>query len=691
MCLQAPGGYGKSTVLRQWAEEDPRPLVWVSIRPQAPDATWLATEIMRRMVVAGLVQEPTSLPAGADDPVVWHLGVLPVIERAVAQAPAFLLVIDDVGPMQGNAWDCLVASIVHSLPPGGQLALSTRRGLPPSVTRLRSERAAVLVDRDLLAFDRSEEVEVLELLGLRIPEGDARSILEQTAGWPVAVYLSALAMRDSPPGRGRLSSVAGLDDYLRSQILDLLPAPEAEFMLAVSVLTSLDEQVCDAVTGSRDSLARLHGLAANNHLLLLEDDDPDQYRMHPLLAAFLSEELRSSDPQAWRRAHLRASRAYEQRAEHDSAVYHARLCGDEDYLGALVWSHTGRLLTHGQIAVLQRWLQAVEEPRLLAQGHLALASAYVALLQGDLARGHGFRLAAATQAEHGVPIGPEVGLLRAVSGADSLEHVEQLASAFITAGRGEDPWLSVARFLRGVALLASGSPEAAEVEIGQAHAIAVGHDLPGMQVRLLAVMSHLALARDDQPRALGHLRECRELVARHGLDNMASLAPVVVASAMGYVLEGRMVDARREAMRALRLTSLMRVLPAWNVVHGQLVLARVFLALNDVENAHVLLDEAEASYGPQVRSPLADRLLDDVRASLSERQTTAGVRVLTTAELRVLQYLPTHLSFPQIAETLFLSRHTVKTQALSAYRKLGAHNRAEAVEKARHAGLLPWP
>ncbi len=61
---------------------------------------------------------------------------------------------------------------------------------------------------------------------------------------------------------------------------------------------------------------------------------------------------------------------------------------------------------------------------------------------------------------------------------------------------------------------------------------------------------------------------------------------------------------------------------------------------------------------------------------------------LTTAELRVLQFLPTHLSFPEMAERLFVSANTVKTHARSVYRKLGASSRGEAVVRAREAGLL---
>jgi LuxR family maltose regulon positive regulatory protein len=65
-----------------------------------------------------------------------------------------------------------------------------------------------------------------------------------------------------------------------------------------------------------------------------------------------------------------------------------------------------------------------------------------------------------------------------------------------------------------------------------------------------------------------------------------------------------------------------------------------------------------------------------------------GPSSLTTAELRVLQFLPTHLSFAQIGEQLYVSRNTVKTHVIAAYRKLGATSRAEAVDKARLLGLV---
>jgi LuxR family maltose regulon positive regulatory protein len=75
-------------------------------------------------------------------------------------------------------------------------------------------------------------------------------------------------------------------------------------------------------------------------------------------------------------------------------------------------------------------------------------------------------------------------------------------------------------------------------------------------------------------------------------------------------------------------------------------------------------------------------------ATSIEVVSASAIRDLTPAELRLLQFLPTHLSFPQIAAQVFVSPNTVKTQAQGVYRKLGVSSRREAVEEARAAGLL---
>jgi len=65
-----------------------------------------------------------------------------------------------------------------------------------------------------------------------------------------------------------------------------------------------------------------------------------------------------------------------------------------------------------------------------------------------------------------------------------------------------------------------------------------------------------------------------------------------------------------------------------------------------------------------------------------------GASSLTVAELRLLPYLASHMTFNDIGDQLYISRNTVKTQSVAIYRKLGVSSRGQAVQRAREIGLL---
>ena len=71
------------------------------------------------------------------------------------------------------------------------------------------------------------------------------------------------------------------------------------------------------------------------------------------------------------------------------------------------------------------------------------------------------------------------------------------------------------------------------------------------------------------------------------------------------------------------------------------------------------------------------------------RASAADAVMLTAAELRLLPFLATQLSFREIAEQLFVSIHTVRAQVTSIYRKLGVSSRTQAIDRARDLGLIP--
>ncbi len=144
---------------------------------------------------------------------------------------------------------------------------------------------------------------------------------------------------------------------------------------------------------------------------------------------------------------------------------------------------------------------------------------------------------------------------------------------------------------------------------------------------------------------------------------------------------------------ARRLTVAANGIAPWFQVCGRLVQARAALNLGDSGAlARLLLSEARAQMTPDLAGSAAQDMLEAAEAALQVTINQGGsVAAITAAEMRVLQFLPSHLTLPQIGERVFLSGNTVKTHALSIYRKLGATSRDEAVTRARLLGLVEAP
>ena len=159
------------------------------------------------------------------------------------------------------------------------------------------------------------------------------------------------------------------------------------------------------------------------------------------------------------------------------------------------------------------------------------------------------------------------------------------------------------------------------------------------------------------------------------------------------VHRGELAEARRQmaAFQVVRTT--LGAAASWISVRCLLEAARTHLALADPAGARSCLQQAEDIL---VRRPHLGRLGPEV-AELRDRIRSlppgpGGTSTLTPAEIRVLRLLPTYLTAAEMAERLYVTPNTVRTQIQALYGKLGATSRAEAVEAAIEIGLLePLP
>ncbi|HYN67168.1 MAG TPA: helix-turn-helix transcriptional regulator, partial [Ornithinibacter sp.] len=151
-------------------------------------------------------------------------------------------------------------------------------------------------------------------------------------------------------------------------------------------------------------------------------------------------------------------------------------------------------------------------------------------------------------------------------------------------------------------------------------------------------------------------------------------------------------DARVTLGAARRLTGQVRQIAPWFAVAGPLVQARVALLLGDAGLARTLVAEARGHMGADLAGTVLEDFLTSTETLLHDvRVEGIAPDTLTPAELRVLQYLPSRLTFPEIGAHLFVSQNTIKTHALAIYRKLGTTSRNDAVDRARTLGLVESP
>ena len=184
--------------------------------------------------------------------------------------------------------------------------------------------------------------------------------------------------------------------------------------------------------------------------------------------------------------------------------------------------------------------------------------------------------------------------------------------------------------------------------------------------------------------------EAGTALRRAGIEESYATPLVSAVRARAALHRGDVPAARRELVSAQRLRHLLTYALPYFAVQARIELARVHLALADLAGARTLMREVDELLR---RRPGLGNLAGEagalrVRLANEHDSKAPGASALTGAELRLLPMLSTHLSMPEIAEELFLSPNTIKSQAMSIYRKLGAASRSQAVARSRELGLL---
>jgi LuxR family maltose regulon positive regulatory protein len=649
--IVAPAGYGKTMLLAQWAERDGRDVLEVSFEP-------------------------------ADD----RPKRVELLLGAVTKEPGRLALVDDVHVLRSpEALEALVVLLDHTAP-GTTVALAARRLPPLPLARFRSQGRLIEVGPDELALTDREAAAVLRRAGVLVPREEAAALVQRFEGWPAALFLAALALREGTPAERLGGEDPFLADYLEAEHLAGLSNAQRRFAMRTSVLEELTPDACDSLLERCGSAQMLESLQAAGVVAAL--DRRRGYRYPRIVRDLLLAELGRTEPERARDLHRVAAARAAENGSTQEALEHAATGGDLERVAALSAQVAVPACGRGRLDTLAPWLTLLHDDHAVeAHPDLCIAASWLHALRGQAEDAQHWADAATRGLDGADPRLRVLQALRCRDGADQMLDDTNRACRALPAGH---VWQPAARLAHGVGLLLADDPERAAPGLVEATELAAAAGATELQITGLCIRALLSLAQNAQDDADAFADQAASLAAD---EPPAESLVALLVEAVGARMAARRGDRLEAAARLERADELLgyatHAVP-WLATIALLELVHVRLVLADADGARGHLRQVADIF--RVRPRLG--VLVQQSADLDRRTRALAepggrwASSLTPAERRLLPLLATHLSFREIGERLYVSRNTVKTQAIAVYRKFGVTSRSEAIARAIALGLI---
>jgi LuxR family transcriptional regulator, maltose regulon positive regulatory protein len=398
MLLVAASGFGKTSLLAQWATTTDAQVAWLSCEESDGDPAQFWSRLIASLAArwpamgsdAALILERPSW----DDP-----ELVDSLARDLADVPATAAIVIDDAQFAEESQTAL-ARLAQRLPAHVRFLVASQHNPVFSTSRLRLAGVITELRADDLAFTQVEVEQLLELVGLGQLPVDSRRLRSLTEGWPAGLQMAVLAMRGTGDPDEVIDAFASTtqetSDYLANEVLNRLPPDLAGFLLNICVLEEFDAPLCQAVTGQDDAGRLLGRVIANDLFIYQVDIAGERFRLHPMFTAFLRARLKSLGGTSFREAHLRAAAALQERGDRLAALRHAMAVADMQLGAAILVDSMLTILefTDAQEAktVARAWLAkfgdaaAEANPEQLLQFALPLASSGHREAQGWLTK-----------------------------------------------------------------------------------------------------------------------------------------------------------------------------------------------------------------------------------------------------------------------------------------------------------------
>lgn len=691
----APAGYGKSTLLAEWARLETRAVGWVTLdRTDVDPASMLSA-----IAAASASFTPDAAAVIADMRGIGTTALgrsAPLLAGVLAAAPqSFVLFIDDVHWAASPDCEDALEILVSRVPRGSQVVLASRRE-PSLVGRLRACGHSWEITAQELLLDAAGARSIFEHAGASgLTDADLSEIVARCEGWPAGLYLCALVARSG----GDATSITGDDrfvsDFLYRECVARLPDDTQVFLRRSAVLDRMSASACNAVLGIEDARSRLIELEAANLFLISVDRRREGYRYHALFHEFLLTELeRAEGAAAVADLHRRAASWHDAHGNHEQVVEHMLRAGETDGAAGRIAQIALPMYGAGEVATVRRWLDELGDAFVARHPPLVISMTWVAILLGDVKAAERWARTldavdmAAIPADGRVPFEAARAMVRAAMCRGGHRQVLSDARYAFEHEPASSPWRDQAVHLWGSALLLEGDLNGAEKAFQDAMELATVMGTSDTVILAAPELALFAMKRGRWGAARGYAQQAVGMIDDNHMDGYPTTAFALAVAARVALHEGDRDGAARVLARGMRARiGCTHVMP-WVSVRVRIQLAKAHVTLGERAAAWHLVKEIDELLRKRPGLGAVVDQVEKLRTSMADQPAGVGAVPLTPAEMRLLPYLQTHLTIAEIGQRLFISRNTVSSELGSIYRKLAVTTRGAAVDRALDLGML---
>lgn len=568
--VSAPAGFGKTTLLSDWAHHiqrqrssPARRIAWLSLDRDDNDPehfwTYLIAAIQKARPTTG--QVCLEMLASKSRPPIKS--IVSALINEIAELPEnLILILDDYHLIDMPAVHETLTFLLDHMPRQLHLVIAGRADPPLPLARLRGRgQIAELRSADLRFTLEETRTFLNESKGLSLSNESLTALEHRTEGWIASLQMAAVSLQGRSDAPEFVRAFSGthhyIMDYLIEEVLDRQEAPVRKFLLETSILDRLSGPLCDAVTGASNGQETLERLLHANLFLVPLDEERKWFRYHQLFADLLRNQLHRASPDLPPLLHRRACDWLEKEGLFAEAVHHALSARDLSRAADLIERVAVPLIVEGRSSAPRRWLSLLPEEIIASRPWLLVSLASVRMTSGKFDSVE--RLLNSAESL----LSPPSEAPPSPAERDAIRHYITATRAMLACVRGDVPRI---------------------IELGTAALTRLPPDQPTARCLLIFDLGVAHWLKGDMAQALAHFDQAIAL----GTETKNYFIALV---AMGYmadirILYGRLDEAIRISQKAIALGTEWGAgipLPASSYAH--MSLAKILYHRNELEAA----------------------------------------------------------------------------------------------------------